>query len=261
MIVTQYTQAAVQDSDGLTAKGVMLAVDNRYQGDTQKQSGTMILLDKKKRKRVRRFVGFSKQYGDDEKSLSYILSPAEVRGTAFLSYEWKDRQRDDESWLYLPQLKKVKRLASADKSSYFLGSDFTYGDLIGLEVEDFSYQFVAPAKSDGRYWVIMAKPKATIKAKVIEETGYTQVKYWVSKEKMLIEKAQYWLVEGNKTKYLSVSDIEKIDGIWTPKKRQMVLTQGGKYLHASIYHIQQVEYNLTLDNGVFTTYSMERGVR
>lgn len=238
----------------------MLAVDNRYEGDTRKQSGVIILIDKKKRKRIRGFVELAKQYGEDEKSISRVLSPAEVRGTSFLSYEWKERSRDDESWLYLPQLKKVKRLATTDKSSYFLGSDFTYADLVGLEIEDFDYKFVQN-ETDGQHWVITASPKADLKFKVIEETGYKKIKYWVSKKKLLVEKAQYWLSEGNKIKYLTVSDIEQINEIWTPKKRQMVMTQGGKYLHASIYQTKNIQYNLDLDDEIFTTYAMERDLQ
>jgi hypothetical protein len=241
----------------LSAYEVMLLVDNRYEGSTQKREGSMVLIDKKKRKRIKTFVEFLKKYGDDEKSISYILSPSEVRNTAFLSYEWKDRNRSDESWLYLPQLKKVKRLASNDKSSYFLGSDFTYADLIGLEVEDFDYEFVNN-EDDNEYWVIMANPKMKIREKVVDETGYKRVKYWVSKEKKLIEKAQYWLDEGDKVKYFSASEIKKIDDIWTIKKRQMVLTQGGKYLHASVYQSDRVQYNLILNDETFTTYAMER---
>ena len=106
--------------------------------------------------------------------------------------------------------------------------------------------------------MITADPKDKIKTKVIEETGYIKVKYWVNKEKMIIEKAQYWLDDGNKIKYFSASNIEKVNNIWTRKKQQMVLTQGGKYLHASIYQVDDIQYNLSLDDKSFTTYAMEK---
>ncbi len=202
-VLLAFLSSGVLANNSPNAKDVMLKVDSRYEGDTRRQVGTMILLDKDKNKRVREFVELSKTHGDVEKSLSRVLQPSELSGTAFLSYEWNDSSRDDESWLYLPQLKKIKRLATTDRSSYFLGSDFTYADLIGLEVEHFDYAF--SEDNNDELWVINATPKKQIREEVINETGYKSVKYWVDKEKFMVVKAQYWLDEGNKIKYLTIS--------------------------------------------------------
>lgn len=243
--------------DNPTAEDVMRAVDERYTGLSRRVEGVLSLVDRDGSKRLRSFVEHAKKYGRDEKSASLIISPPEVRGTAFMSYEWKDQGRDDETWLYLPQIKKVKRLATTDKSGYFLGSDFTYADFVGLEVEDYVYEFVP----DNANWVIMAEPRSEIRRAVISETGYEKIKYWVDKERLIVMKAQYWLSEGKKIKYLTVDDLKEIEGIWTVHTMEMVLTQGGKVLHGSVYQLDKIDYDIEIKDDVFTTYAMERGFK
>jgi len=261
-LISISTIAAAEDKTSLSAKEVMMAVDQRYEGDTRVQLGTMTLIDKRKNQRVRQFREYTKQYGEDEKSISYVLSPPEVRGTAFLSYEWKAPEREDETWLYISQLRKVKRLASADKSGSFLGSDFTYADLTGLEVEDFDYTFIGE-KSSGQKseWVILAIPKPSIAEHVIRETGYVKVKYWIDKKKLIRNKTQYWLEDGHRVKYYRASNIKKISGIWTVKKMQMVMTQGGQFIHASVFELSVVKYNVPIKDNAFTTYALEREIK
>ena len=69
-------------------------------------------------------------------------SPGDVKGTSYMSYNWESTSKEDDSWLYLPALQKVNRIASADRSGSFMGSDFTYSDIDGFELEDFNYKLV-----------------------------------------------------------------------------------------------------------------------
>ena len=253
-------KALSQSNDAsITAEKVMQDVDDRDRGQTRQMTGTLSLLDKNGGTRVRNFQETAKKYGRDEKSISIVTYPAEVKGTSIMAYNWKDKTKDDDTWLYLPQLKKVKRRASTDKSGYFLGSDFTYSDFVGLEVSDFKYSFDSENnKADGKEWVIIAEPADDIAQKVKDETGYKKIKYWVDKTSLLIVKAIYWLEEGNKIKYSSSSEIEKVEDIWTVKKMQMVMTQGGNKLHSSVFQLENVKYNLPIDDTEFTVYAMER---
>lgn len=243
-----------------TAADIMLAVDNRYYGDTRLQEGVLTLIDKNKNKRVRVVRQLMKDYIDNEKMMTQIVSPADVQGTTILSFDWDQPETDTETWLYLPQLKKVKRLATADQSSYFLGSDFTYADLSGLEYSDFDYQFAEDNDIDEQHWVVYSIPKASIKDKVIDKTGYTKIKNWVDKTTLLTVKSQFWLKEGNKIKYYSAKDIEKVDDIWVAKKMQMILTQGKTILHASVYQIDSIEFNVPVEDQALSTYAMERRI-
>jgi hypothetical protein len=185
-----------------------------------------------------------------------------VKGTAIMSFNWDDKTKDDDTWLYLPQLKKVKRMASTDKSGYFLGSDFTYSDFVGLEISDFKYKFDEEKnKSNANEWIIFAEPRDEISQKVRDETGYKKIQYWVDKKTLILIKAIYWLDEGNKIKYSSSTDIVNIDNVWTVKKMQMIMTQGGNKLHSSVFQLESIKYNLPVDDAEFTVYAMEREIK
>src|SRR4030066_2026759 len=86
--------------------------------------------------------------GDGDKSLTVFDEPADVKGTAFLSYT--HALKPDDQWLYLPALKRVKRIASANKSGPFVGSEFAYEDLTSQEVEKYNYQHLRDELLDGR---------------------------------------------------------------------------------------------------------------
>lgn len=109
----------------LTALEVMQAVDDRDDGESFVADYTMVLMDRRERQRTRNLRIYSKNYGADTRSLSRFESPADIRGTSYLNNDWDDPARDDDSWLYLTALQRVKRIASSDTSDSFLGSDFT----------------------------------------------------------------------------------------------------------------------------------------
>ena len=108
----------------LTGREIAQRVHDRDDGKTLSQDMTMILIDKNGKKRVRKIKTFSKDFGKDTYRIMFFLSPADVKDTAFLTYDYDDPNKDDDQWLYLPALKKVKRIPTSDKSSSFMGSDF-----------------------------------------------------------------------------------------------------------------------------------------
>ena len=148
-------------SYGSSALEIMTKVDARYTGDSAISDWRMILIDKKDRKRVREIEIFSKEYKDVDKSISFFKSPGDVKGTSYMSYNWESTSKEDDSWLYLPALQKVNRIASTDRSGSFMGSDFTYSDIDGFELEDFNYKLVKENDVvDGKdCWVIESTPK------------------------------------------------------------------------------------------------------
>jgi hypothetical protein len=245
----------------LTARAVMEKVDARYTGDTEIKESMMVLIDRKGNQRVRHTKGYRKEFGKDTKSLSIFLSPADVKNTTFLSYIWDDATKEDDSWLYLPGLRKVKRIASSDKSGAFMGSDFTYADTEGVDVDNYQYRFIkTKEKIDGHdLWLIESIPKKEIKKKVIKETGVLKSHQWIRKDIFMVIKAKFWVKKGKKIKYLTVHDIENIDEIWTAKKVQMVVTKKGKKEHATILQLKSIRYNQPIEDNEFTIQRMERG--
>jgi hypothetical protein len=158
----------------------------------------------------------------------------------------------------LPELQKVKRIASSDKSSSFMGSDFTYSDMTSRNVEDYTYKIMKePVVGGHKTWQLLVIPKSE---KVIEETGYTKSIVFVRQDNFVIIQALNYIKVGSKLKYMKVTGLKKIDGIWTTTKIQMVTKKGKKTLHKTIFEFSDIKYNQDLKEEFFTTRTMQRGL-
>jgi hypothetical protein len=112
--------------------------------------------------------------GEGDKSRSTFTWPADVKGTRLLT--WAHKQGDDDQWLYLPAIKRVKRIASSNKSGSFMGSEFSYEDFGSQEVEKFTYKLLEEPKYEGRdAWLLERYP-------VDKSSGYTRQVVWMDKE-------------------------------------------------------------------------------
>jgi len=180
----------------------------------------------------------------------------------FLSYDWDDESKEDDSWMFLPALKKVKRIASSDKSGSFMGSDFTYNDVEGVNTKDYLYKFIKKSEMvDGHdTWLIESTPKPEIKKQVIKQTGYLKSHVWIRKDIFMLVRGKFWVKKGKKIKFMNISDLEEIDGIWTAKKIQMVTTKNGKKQHATVMKINNLIYNKGVEDEIFTTQRITRGL-
>ena len=124
------------------AREIMQKVIDRDDGDNIITTMQMQLIDKNGHKRVRDMKTFSKDKGKDTLKLIFFLSPSDVKNTAFLTYDYNDDEKDDDQWLYLPALNKIKRIPASDKDSSFMGSDFTYFDMTEPNLNDFNFKIL-----------------------------------------------------------------------------------------------------------------------
>jgi len=243
----------------LTAFEIMSKVDARYTGESSISSTRMILVDKKERKRVREIEIFSKEFSDVDKSVSYFKRPGDVKGTSYMSYNWNSPSKEDDSWLYLPALQKVNRIASSDRSGSFMGSDFTYTDIDGFELGDYTYELRKQSDLvDGKdCWVIELTPK---NKKVIDKTGYLKSVQWIRKDIFIPVKGRILVKKGKKIKLFSAKNITKINGIWTAKTLQMITTKNKKLIHKSIFQLKKIKYNSDVGDEIFSIEAMQRGL-
>lgn len=122
--------------------------------------------------------------GDGDKSLSIFDNPRDVKGTAFLSYT--HALEADEQWLYLPALKRVKRISSSNKSGPFLGSEFAFEDLSSFEVKKYTYQYVQDEQVEGiDCFIVESTPQ-------YEHSGYTRLLLAVDKQRYIPIKIDYY---------------------------------------------------------------------
>ncbi len=122
--------------------------------------------------------------GDGDKTLSIFSSPRDVKGTAFLSFT--HALKPDDQWLYLPALKRVKRISSSNKSGPFLGSEYAFEDLTSFEVPKYQYKYLRDEVFDGiDCYVIESYPQ-------YEHSGYTRQVAWIDKERHIVLKIYYY---------------------------------------------------------------------
>lgn len=249
----------------ITAAEVIYQAESKNNGDTLSADMTMVLINHKGQKRVRRMKTFRKDYGKsmkDEKAVFFFTSPQDIKDTVYLSYDWEDEDVDDDSWLYLPSLKRVKRLAEADKSDAFLGSDFSYTDIRTYKGHFWDYTMVSTSELvDGHEcWVVEGLAKKGIEKKVMQETGYTKVHIWVRKDNFMKVAGKFWVKKGKKIKYLKTKNVVEIDGIWTVLVNQMITTKHERVEHTTIIKLDNVVYDKGVDDSFFTPQRMKRGV-
>ncbi len=242
----------------ITGQEIAQKVHDRDDGDNSTSNMKMILIDKNDNERVRELKTFGKDKGKDKLKLMFFLTPADVTNTAFLTYDYDDSNKDDDQWLYLPELQKVKRIASSDKSSSFMGSDFTYSDMTSKNVQDYTYEIMKePMVGGHKTWQIMVTPK---KQKTIDETGYTKSILFIRQDNFIVTQALYYVKDGDKLKYMQVTGLEFIEGIWTATTIQMVTKKGRQTLHKTILEFSDIKYNQDLKESFFVTRTLERGL-
>ena len=245
-------------ADNPKAREIMQMVNDREDGDNAISEEEMILIDKRDKQRVRKIKSFRKDFGEDTHSILFFEEPADVRDTSFLTYDYDDESKDDDQWLYLPALKKVKRIASSDKDGAFMGSDFTYGDMTKRALSKFEYELLKEVEEDGhKCWLIESTP---INEEVVDEYGYVKSRAFVRQDNYVVVRAQFQWKKGNEFKEMRVEKLELIDGVWTALEMTMKTMKNRKIIHQTLLRTTSIQYNQALDDTMFTTRRMETGL-
>ena len=175
----------------------------------------------------------------------------------FLTYDYDDASKDDDQWLYLPALKKVKRIPSADKSGSFMGSDFSYYDMTDRDLEDYDFKFLKETEVRGKAaWMIESTPRHK---KTIKESGYTKTIAIVRQDNYVLVRAINYM-KNNKKKYLDVKKLHKENGIWVVDEMSMTTKKGKKTIHKTELKFKNIQINDPLNDNLFKTRRIEKGL-
>ena len=244
-------------SDLPNAQDVVAKVNAVDDGQHVTRDLTMTLVDKRGKSRVRETKTYRKYFGTEKRTIIFYKKPTNVKGTSFLTFDYPDVDTDDDQWLYLPALRKVRRISASDRGDYFLGTDFTYEDIKlegKLELADYNFEILKEEKLEG---VDTVKIRSIPKNKDIgEELGYGRVEFWVDKETWVIIKAMYWDPKGKLLKTLVVSDIREVDGIIT---RHKMSVDNHKTGHHTDFVFSNLDYKAAVKDSLFTKRSMKQG--
>jgi len=200
-------------------KGLAIAVeaDKRDTGWKDQRSDLEMTLRNKQGQETKRDIR-NKQLeviGDGDKSMSIFDSPKDVQGTAFLSYT--HAKKPDDQWLFLPALKRVKRISSNNKSGPFMGSEFAYEDITSQEVEKYKYKWITDETIDGRDTFIVERYPT------YKHSGYTKQVAWIDKEMYHPLKIDFYDRKGSLLKTLTFHDYKQyLNKYWRPDRMEMV---------------------------------------
>jgi outer membrane lipoprotein-sorting protein len=158
---------------------------------------------------------------DGDKSIMVFDRPRDLKGTGILTFTHKSEP--DEQWLYLPALKRVKRISSADKSGPFMGSEFAYEDLSSQEVEKYSYKFLRDESINGEQSFVLERIPTD------KNSGYTRQVIWVDQSEYRLQRIEYYDRKNTLLKSMVPVDYQQyLDRYWRPGELIMTNHQTGK---------------------------------
>lgn len=212
----------------------------------------MILIDKNGNKQTRFLKVFSKEGKNGKNSFSEFMEPADVKGTKFLTIV--EQNGDNVQRLYLPALKKIRRISSSNKDGKFMGSDMSYYDMEDRDFEDYNYEFIAENQTikgksyEGmKFYVIKTTPKDP-------EAPYAYSKIWVNMDNYSIYKITPYDKKGKLEKIIMIMSIEKHQGVSIPVKT-LVINQKEK--HKTMLVVDSIKVNSGLKSNIFEVQNLK----
>jgi len=196
-------------NDGLDAKAIIDEVSSRHNADYEFETQKMILIDKKGNEESRGLRRYSRKgKGDLFKYLLVFDKPKGVKGVALLT--WQNKNKDDDQWMYLPALSKVKRIAKGGNKNYFMGTDYAFEDLVSENKNKFKYEKQADEKIDGKdCYVIKVYPNTKQMKKA---SGYKYRTLYIRKDIFFTVQIDYYSKRGKYIKQQKLLELEQIKG-------------------------------------------------
>ncbi len=229
-------------AEKLDGREIAQRVFDRDTGRDSYATVKMLLVDKRGNKKPRSLVMATKEYEDLNKSYTRFTTPADIEGTAFLT--WENRGRDDDQFLYLPSLKRVRRIVASQKKSRFVNTDYTYEDMQTREVDEDRHRLLREEKyMDYDCWVVESVPVAPDGSQYGKRVG------WIAKEAEMPIRTDYYDKKGRKVKIYRAAVLKRIDGIWTASEYEM---SDLERKHRTLVKLTGIEYNSGLEDRIFT---------
>jgi outer membrane lipoprotein-sorting protein len=239
-------------SDGLPGKQIMENANNTLIARDIVADITMTLINKNGSERVREISIKSKEDNGMNKSIMHFNSPADVKGTGFLMIESESGESD--MWLYLPELKKVRKIVSSSKDDSFMGSDISYNDMEDKPISDYTYnRYEDEIINNEDCYVVEAVPADE---SVKKDTGYGKIIYWISKDKLIPLKALFFNTKGDYFKNMNIQNIQDFSGTWIPTHIEV---EDVKKQHKTVMELKDIKIDTNPADSFFTQQYLKRG--
>ena len=249
---------AVATSTAPTAQLEALEIVDRVNAvpecDNLSRKLSMKMIDRRGKERHRETLSFRKRKDGQKNMALFYLAPANVRDTALLTYDYEAPEATDDQWIYLPALRKARRISAANRGDYFLGTDFTYEDTMKegkIEAADFTFSRMT-AESPGEV-MIEALPRS---AKIARELGYGKLHIWVDPDNWLVNRASYWDARLKPLKDIRFAGARQVSGYWV---RDGIIATNHKTGHRTEFHFSDIDCTTPLDDALFSRQSLGNG--
>ena len=214
-----------------------------YSGQDRMAQGHMLVTEKNGMVRTREYQVLRLNHNKDDKQINkqsyyvYFTKPGDLARTSFLVQT--NPGAEDERWLYLPKLNLVRRIASSDKRTHFVGTDVFYEDISGRDIHDDEHTL---AEQNEKFWVIESTPKAS------QQVEFERYKTWIHKGTKLPIKVEYYQNGGKKYRVQKIKKIKKVDGIPTPSVAEVHDLNTGSITTMSL---RSIRYNSGIPQDLF----------
>lgn len=240
----------VANAQNITGRSIVEKSYNRPTGNDQESNLKMTLINNSGSERIRQIKQYSLDNKTVEKSIMFFLSPADVKNTGFMNYSYSDNTPDDQ-WIYLPALKKVKRISSDSKSDYFMGSDFTYDDLGDRKIDDDTHTLIKEELINKKQCYVV---ESTSKNK---DYMYSKTITWIDKSNFIGVKKEFYDEDGELLKMLEIKRYENISNFDIITHSEMNNVQRN---HTTKMELSNVKINVGIEDSKFSQRMLERGL-
>lgn len=207
----------------------------------------MTLMTREGQQRLRELTMLRKNFpAGEQKYFLYFHRPADVSGTIFMVYKYP--VKDDDRWLFIPALNLVQRVAARDSQSSFVGSDFSYEDVSGRDVEADTHTVLRTEALGSRQTVVTESVPT-------RDADYTKKVSWIDQVTFLPLKEEYYDLQGALYKVFTADEVRDVQGLPTITKRTMTNVKTG---HKTEVVLESVAYNVGLGDEIFTERALRR---
>ena len=259
LILTLSTALLALSLNAQTLSGydIMKKADEVPSPKTSSSTATLTIHSKKGNDRIREVIMKSKDYGDVEKEVIVFTTPKDVAGTGYLMFNYKEDskgyKKDSDNWLYMPAMKKTRRIASSGSESEgsFMGTDFTYQDMGDRSLSKYNYNLLGEESVDG---VSCYKVECISKAHTEKDPRYIT---YISKSDFIMRKCEFYDRQNQLHRVLTCSNFTTIKGFTTAQKMKMENVQTGTW---SLIETKNITYDANdIDDSIFTVAALEKG--
>ncbi|HAW77879.1 MAG TPA: hypothetical protein DCW74_19355 [Alteromonas australica] len=244
--------------DTLTGDEIVAQMNARDDGNYVTRGFSIELTDRSGKTRTEKTIAYRRYFGDEKRTIIFYTEPTRVRGTGFLTYDYADPAIDDDQWLYLPALRKVRRISASDRGDYFLGTDFTYEEIKKeqkIESEDYRFEAKGAEIIDGRELLIVEG--TPLSDDISDELGLSHVVWRIDPEIWMSRKTDYYDQNGNHARTAILEGVETIDGYLTTTQ---IFVENHKTGHSSRITFLNTDYTTEVPESLFSQPRLRRGL-